>query len=318
MIHCGSLVYRWRGAVENRIIGFSWFAQQVPDMATETGPHASDIPLKPLKTGPEGELDQERFSALTRVYGQSVAATLPSLHIAVVGIGGVGSWAAEALARNGIGTITLIDPDDITASNINRQCHALTETLGRSKVDVMRERIHSINPACECHAIDDMLVENNLQQHISTRLDYVIDAIDSIRFKAALIHYCRRRKIKIVTTGGAGGRVDPLQVGVADLSKTWNDALAAKVRSRLRSNYGFSRNPKRRFSVDCVFSSEQARYPADGGEISLAKPGIPGATLDCDQGYGSVGAVTSVFGLVAASLAINKALERREKVPPAG
>lgn len=256
-------------------------------------------------------LNDERFSALARVYGDTVAALLPALRIAVVGIGGVGSWAAEALARNGVGAITLIDPDDITLSNINRQCHALTETVGRSKVAVMQERIHSINPDCRCHPVDDMLVENNLQRYVSAEFDYVIDAIDSIRFKAALIHYCRRNKIQIVTTGGAGGRVDPLRVGVADLSKTWNDALAAKVRSRLRSDYGFSRNPKRRFSVDCVFSSEQPRYPAGDGEISHAKPGVPGATLDCEQGYGSVGTVTSVFGLVAASFAVNKALSRR-------
>lgn len=262
------------------------------------------------------ELNNERFSALTRVYGRSVSEELPLLHIAVVGIGGVGSWAAEALARNNIGSITLIDPDDITLSNINRQCHALSETVGQAKVTVMRERILSINPSAQCHAIEDMLVEKNLQQYVTPDFDYVIDAIDSIRFKAALINHCRRNKIKIVTTGGAGGRVDPLQVDVADLSRTWNDALAAKVRSRLRSDYGFSRNPKRRFSVDCVFSPEQPRYPADGGEVTHAKPGIPGAKLDCEQGYGSVGMVTSVFGLVAASVAVNKALERRARRAP--
>lgn len=255
-----------------------------------------------------------RFDALDRVYGASVAAMLPKLHIAVVGIGGVGSWAVEALARSGVGTITLIDPDDITESNINRQLHALSDTIGRPKVEVMRERVLNINPACRCVALDDMLVENNLARHITHSMDYVIDAIDSIRFKAALIYYCKRNKIRIVTTGGAGGRIDPLQVGVADLSRTWNDALAAKVRSRLRADYGYTKNPRRRFSVECVFSSEQPRYPAANGAVSHAKPGIPGATLDCEQGYGSVSTVTSVFGLVAASLAVNKSLEKRVKL----
>lgn len=285
-------------------------------MASESKPPlvSGHEAISPTQATPAaGTLSDERFSALARVYGQSVAALLPALHIAVVGVGGVGSWAAEALGRNGVGTITLIDPDDITLSNINRQCHALTETVGFAKVAVMQERIQSINPACRCIPIDDMLVENNLQRYISTEFDYVIDAIDSIRFKAALIHHCRRHKIPIVTTGGAGGRVDPLRVTVADLSKTWNDALAAKVRSRLRSDYGFSRNPKRRFAVECVFSAEQPRYPAGDGQISHAKPGIPGATLDCEQGYGSVGTVTSVFGLVAASIAVNKALLRRTR-----
>jgi len=264
----------------------------------------------PINANADDSDSQGRFSALERVYGASAAALLPQLHIAVVGIGGVGSWAVEALARSGVGTLTLIDPDDITESNINRQLHALTQTVGRPKVEVMRERVLSINPACQCHALEDMLVEKNLERYITTEFDYVIDAIDSIRFKAALIHYCRRHKIRIVTTGGAGGRLDPLKIGVADLSRTWNDALAAKVRSRLRAQYGFTKNPKRRFAVECVFSSEQPRYPAGNGAVSFAKPGVPGATLDCEQGYGSVSTVTSVFGLVAASLAVNKSLER--------
>jgi len=150
---------------------------------------------------------------------------------------------------------------------------------------------------------------------IGLGLDYVIDAIDSIRFKAALINYCRRNKIRVITTGGAGGRIDPLAVATADLSRTWNDALAAKVRSRLRANYGYSRNPKRRFGVECVFSSEQPVYPSGEGDISQAKPGVPGATLDCDAGYGSCAAVTTTFGMIAAARAVNKSLAARLQVP---
>lgn len=262
----------------------------------------------------QSSASNSRFSALQRVYGHQAADLLPTLRLAVIGLGGVGSWAAEALARSSIGYLKLVDPDDIVPSNINRQVHALDGTVGMPKVVAMSERIAAINPSCECDLIEEMLVETNLERLISPDLDYVIDAIDSIRFKAALINYCRRNKIRIITTGGAGGRIDPLAVATADLSRTWNDALAAKVRSRLRANYGYSRNPKRRFGVECVFSSEQPVYPSEAGDISQSKPGVPGATLDCDSGYGSSAAVTTTFGMVAASRAVNKSLAHRLQV----
>lgn len=254
---------------------------------------------------------RERFGALGRVYGTAALGALADMHVCVVGIGGVGSWTAEALARSGVGSLTLIDPDDVALSNTNRQLIALDATVGRPKVDVLAERIAAINPTCRCLRVEDTLVENNLERLITPAFDYVVDAIDSIRFKAALIHYCKRQKIPIITTGGAGGRRDPLAVGISDLSRTWNDALAAKVRSRLRADYGFTKNPKRRFSVECVFSSEQPRYPSEAGEVSYARPGIKGVDLDCEQGYGSASFVTGVFGLVAASRVVNKVLERR-------
>jgi len=251
------------------------------------------------------------FGALARVYGVEAYQCLSRLRICVVGIGGVGSWAAEALVRTGVGHITMIDHDDVSTSNINRQLHALQETVDQSKVLVMKRRMLAINPACEVHAEDDFLAEKNLSDYLNRDFDAVIDAIDNIRFKAAMIAHCRRQKIRIITTGGAGGRTDPLAVGVADLSRTWNDALAAKVRSRLRSDYGFTSNPKRRFGVECVYSSEQPVYPGGGGKVTHAKPGVPGARLDCEQGYGSVSFVTGTFGLVAASRAVNKALAQR-------
>lgn len=251
------------------------------------------------------------FAAMARVYGNEAYARLRELRIAVVGIGGVGSWAVEALARAGVGHLTMIDHDDVQASNINRQVHARTDTIGQSKVALMAERVAAINPHCDIAAEDDFLAETNLTRYLLRDYDVVIDAIDSIRFKAAMIYFCRRNKLRIITTGGAGGRTDPLAVGVADLSKTWNDALAAKVRSRLRAEYGYTSNPKRRFGVECVFSSEQAVFPDGSGEITQAKPGVPGARLDCEQGYGSVGFVTATFGMIAASRAVNKALQRR-------
>lgn len=251
------------------------------------------------------------FGALARVYGAQAYQCLSQLRICVVGIGGVGSWAAEALARTGVGHITMIDHDDVSISNINRQLHALHNTVDQSKVLTMQARMLAINPKCDVCAEDDFLAEKNLTHYLSRDFDAVIDAIDNIRFKAAMIAYCKRQKIRIITTGGAGGRTDPLAIEVADLSRTWNDALAAKVRSRLRSDYGFTSNPKRRFGVECVYSSEQPVYPGRDGKVTHAKPGVPGARLDCDQGYGSVSFVTGTFGLVAASRAVNRSLAQR-------
>jgi len=256
-------------------------------------------------------LEPGAFDALARVYGEAAYRLLPQLRMCVIGIGGVGSWAVEALARTGVGHITMIDHDDVTVGNINRQLHALHDTLDRSKVTLMQERVGRINPACDIVAEDDFLAEKNLAFYLDREFDVVIDAIDSIRFKAAMINYCRRQRIRIITTGGAGGRTDPLAVSVADLSRTWNDALAAKVRSRLRAEYGFSKNPRRRFGIECVYSSEQPVYPDGSGAVTHAKPGVPGARLDCEQGYGSVSFVTGTFGLVAAGRAVNKSLERR-------
>lgn len=254
----------------------------------------------------------DRGAALQRVYGQAAAAELTTLRMAVVGVGGVGSWAVEALARTGVGHLTLIDHDDVTVSNINRQLPALDSTVGRAKVAVLKERIADINPSCDVAAEEDFLVEKNLNHYLVRDFDMVIDAIDNIRFKAAMINFCRRQKIPLVTTGGAGGRVNPLAVDVADLSRTWNDALAAKVRSRLRAQYGYTRNPKRKFGVDCVYSTEQPVYPDGGGEVTQSKPGVPGVRLDCAQGYGSSSFVTGTFGLVAASHAVSKCLSRRQ------
>lgn len=253
----------------------------------------------------------ERFGGIRRLYGTAEAETIRQSHFCVVGIGGVGSWAVEALARSGVGAITLIDHDDIAASNSNRQLHTLSSTLNRSKVEVMAERVREINPACEVDAIDDLLVEANIEKYIRKEFDYVIDAIDSIRHKAALIYYCKRNKIPVITTGGAGGITDPTRIQITDLSRTHNDPLAAKVRSRLRASYGYSRNPKSRFGIDCVFSDEQHRYPKEDGTVCQQKPGVKGVTLDCNFGYGSATFVTATFAFAAVSRAIDKLLRKK-------
>ena len=233
--------------------------------------------------------------------------------VCVVGIGGVGSWAAEALARTGIGKLTLIDFDTISVSNINRQVHALDQTVDKKKFEVMKARCLQIHPTLDCVTVDDYLRMENLQEWLGPEqaYDYVIDAIDSISVKAAMIHQCKRNKIPIITTGGAGGLTDPTTISVKDLSRTWNDPLAAKVRSRLREQHGFSRNPKRYFGVECVFSTQQPVYPTAEGGVSQRKPGIHGVHLDCRLGYGSASFVTASFGMIAAARVINRLIHRK-------
>lgn len=252
------------------------------------------------------DLYNERFNGITRLYGLEGAQKICNAHVCVVGIGGVGSWSVEALARSGIGQITLIDHDDIALSNMNRQLHTLSDTIGKHKVSVMSDRIKAINPDCIVHAIEDRLTSDNLTEYLHNDLDGVVDAIDVITIKAELIYYCRRNKINIVTTGGAGGMRDPSQISVADLSRTTNDPLAAKIRSQLRRKHNFSRNPKRKFGIECVYSAEQPLYPKSDGTVCPQKPGVHGLSLDCAMGYGASVAVTASFGFMAVATLLNR------------
>jgi tRNA A37 threonylcarbamoyladenosine dehydratase len=207
----------------------------------------------------------------------------------------------------------MIDYDTVSIGNINRQLPALSETVGEKKFAVLKQRVNSINPGCRCHCIDDFLTSENLTTYLSTErgYDYVIDAIDSISFKAEMIFYCKRNKIPIITTGGAGGLTDPTMVQVKDLSRTINDPLASNVRSRLRSKHGFTRTPKRNFGIECVFSTQNPVYPKPDGSVSHEKPGIHGVSLDCSMGYGSATFVTATFGNVAVARLITKILKKR-------
>jgi len=253
----------------------------------------------------------ERFGGIQRLYGNAAMEIICGMHVLVVGIGGVGSWAVEALARTGVGHLTLIDDDEVAISNTNRQIHTLSSSIGQPKVSVMAERVAHINPDCRCDAVDDFLTVRNLHDYLSRGYDYVIDAIDSIKFKAAMINYCRRHEIPLVATGGAGGLTDPTQVQVADLSRTYNDPLASRVRAQLRREYGFPREPGRRFGVECVYSIQRPVYPKPNGTVCSEKPGIHGVSLDCRFGYGAASFVTATFGFVAASRALSKTLDRR-------
>ncbi len=252
-------------------------------------------------------MDDLRFAGIARLYGVEGLQRLTQAHVAVVGIGGVGSWAAEALVRSGVGEISLFDLDDICVTNTNRQAHTLSSTIGQAKVDVMAQRLLAINPACVVHAVADFVNKDSMAEYITQELDFVVDCIDSVQAKAALIAWCKRRKIQIVTTGGAGGQIDPTQIRVADLNKTFNDPLAARVRSLLRSEYNFSRTPGRHYSVPCVFSTEQLRYPNPDGSVCQSKQFVgEGVKLDCAGGFGAAMTVTASFGLVAAARAIDK------------
>ncbi len=255
----------------------------------------------------QGDFEQ-RFSGTARLYGIEGLEKLRRAHVCVVGIGGVGSWAAEALARTAVGRITLIDLDDLCITNTNRQIHALSDTVGQSKVEVMAERIRAINPDCQCLPVEEFVSEENLTELLDQSFDYVIDAIDNVRAKAAMIAFCRRRKIPVICVGGAGGQMDPTQIQVADLSRTYQDPLAAKVRSQLRRFHGFTRNPKRRFDVPCVFSTEQLSYPQADGSVCHEKTGGEEGSLrlDCSSGFGAATCVTATFGFVAVSRVVRK------------
>lgn len=237
-----------------------------------------------------------RCGGIERLYGSGSLARLEDAHVCVIGIGGVGSWAAEALARSGVGKLTLMDLDHVAESNINRQVHALEGTLGQAKVLAMGERIARINPDCAVVCIEEFVTPDNVDALLPT-CDVVVDCIDDVRAKAALIAHCRRGKRAVVTTGGAGGRCDPTRIRIDDLSRTTQDALASKLRARLRKDYGFTRDPKKKFGVPCVFSDEQIRRPQTMA-CDMDEKGLHG--LNC-AGYGSSVAVTAGFGLAAAA-----------------
>lgn len=255
--------------------------------------------------------EKQRFGGITRLYGERAFSLLSSSHFCVIGIGGVGSWSAEALARSGIGSITLIDLDDICTTNINRQIHALSDTVGVAKVDVMTSRITQISPDCNVHPIEDFVTPENVSQYLTNAFDFVIDATDSIKAKAAIIAHCKRNKIPVITVGGAGGQVDPREITSGDLARTTQDPLSAKLRSELRRFYNFSKNPKRRFGIECIYSTEQLRYPQPDGSVAGNKSTMEGSTrLDCSSGFGASTMVTASFGMTAAARAIEKYLEK--------
>lgn len=262
-----------------------------------------------------------RFGGIGRLYGASALPRLRAAHVAIVGLGGVGSWVAEALARTGIGTLTLIDLDEVCVSNVNRQIPALDGQIGRAKVDVMAERIRAIAPESRVHSHLEFYTEDSAERLLPSggpHPDVLIDAIDAVANKVRLIVHGRRLGIPLVICGGAGGRRDPTQVRISDLAHVTHDPLAREVRKRLRQEHGFPRGDQK-FQLDCVWSSEVAVFPQKDGSVCPAGEAAkePGESrrLNCDWGFGSAAFVTGAFGFAAAARAVDWIVNRPEPTP---
>ena len=268
--------------------------------------------MNPIDTPPFTPVDEDdvdfarRFGGIGRLYGERALERFKTAHVCVIGVGGVGSWIVEALARSAVGHLTLIDLDNVAESNINRQIQALTATIGQPKIEALRERIAQINPFCRVTLVEDFIEPDNIVQMIEGKgFDYVVDAIDSVKAKAALIAYCREHGLPMITSGGAGGQIDPSKIEVRDLGRTEQEPLLKKVRKLLRAQYGFSRGEKQKYGIDAVFSMEPLRYPEseDACEIGSSVTG-----LNC-AGFGSSMVVTASFGMIAAAHILRKLAE---------
>ncbi|PZP63101.1 MULTISPECIES: tRNA threonylcarbamoyladenosine dehydratase [Pseudoxanthomonas] len=268
---------------------------------------------------PVTTLWKERFAGVDRLYGVGAVERLSQRAVAVIGMGGVGSWVVEALARSGVGRLVLIDADDICLSNTNRQLPALDGQYGRNKVVVMAERCRAINPEIQLDVVEAFLTSSNLEALLGQPLDLVIDACDSFRTKVEAIAWCRRRKLPMITVGSAGGRTDATQVRVRDLSRTEHDAMLALVRKKLRAEFNFPRNPQRYFGVSAIYSLQNVQYPQADGSVCGLRP-VLGAEaalkLDCGAGLGAATHVTGTFAFAAAGRALELLLKpRREDAP---
>lgn len=249
-----------------------------------------------------------RFGGIGRLYGAAGLETLRGMHACVVGVGGVGSWTVEALARTGIGQLTLIDLDDVCLSNVNRQLPAMDGEVGKLKIDVLAERCRRINPECQVNAQATFFTDGTCERLLAPGYDVVVDAIDAVANKCRLIAECRQRGLPIVTVGGAGGRKDPSAVKVEDLSRTIGDPLLAKVRKQLRRDHAFPRERRWKFKVPCVYSDEPVVFPWGDGTVCATKEEGASLRLNCDQGFGTASFVTGVIGFMAAAVAIDLAL----------
>lgn len=264
----------------------------------------------PLHGDSVADIDfDRRFGGLARLYGAGALEAFRIAHVCVIGVGGVGSWVVEALARSAVGRITMIDLDNLAESNVNRQLHALTDTLGMAKVEALAQRIAQINPYCEVTQVEEFVSADNVAEMIPPgRFDYVIDAIDDARAKTALIVHCRQHQIPLVTIGSAGGQTDPTRIAVCDLSRTEQEPLLARVRKNLRIRHGFPRGTKNKFGIDAVYSTEPLRHP----EVCETDGDASGVTgLNC-AGYGSAVVVTASFGFVAAAHVLRQLAGRTE------
>lgn len=241
---------------------------------------------------------------MSLLFGDAALQRLKHSHAAVLGIGGVGSWAVESLARSGIGGLTLVDLDEICISNTNRQLHTLADTVGRAKVDVMAERVRLINPDCRVETVQDFCVQETESDILDSRpFDVVVDAIDGVANKCRLIYACRERRIPIVVSGGLGGKADPTMFCADDITRVHGDGLTRRVRSTLRSRYGFpsGEKSKKRWGIPVVYSPETPKFVAD--ELSEGTAGDSPGRKTCDSGYGTFCPAAGAQGFTLAACA---------------
>lgn len=259
-----------------------------------------------------------RFSGIGRLLGVRALEKIKTSRVLVIGIGGVGSWVAESLARTGIGGLTLVDLDDVCVTNINRQIHAISSTVGRFKVEVMKDRLLEIQPYCDVDVKQCFFSPKNLERIFDKSYDFVVDACDDFTNKCFLIDHCRKEKIPMVVMGGAGGKVDPLQVRVTDMSFSQNDRLLARLRKKLRQDFAFPGENGGDFGVWAVWSHERAVYPTADGCTTYRPPGLA-KNMDCSEGFGSASFVTGAFAFAATSVVIRELtrefVETREEGP---
>lgn len=249
---------------------------------------------------------QSRFGALGRLYGTAALPRLHASHVTVVGLGGVGSWTVEALARSGIGALTLVDLDDVCVTNTNRQLHALTDTIGRPKVTALAERVHAINPDCRVTPRAEFFAPQNSARLLAARSDWLVDAIDGMGNKALLIAACVERKQPVLTIGGVGGKRDATRLRVGDLGEAQGDDLLRQVRKRLRRDHGFARGEGNFYGIPCVYSKEQPIYPWADGTCAPEPELGTSLRLDCASGFGTGVFVTGAFGFAAAGEVVRR------------
>ncbi len=253
------------------------------------------------------EIDESlnhRFGGIARLYGQAALDRFHASRVAVIGVGGVGSWAVESLARSGIGHLTLVDLDEICITNVNRQLHAMDGQIGRQKTEAMADRALAIHPGCDVVIVPKFFNEKSAAEILDAGFDAVIDAIDYARHKSLLASECHKRKIYAVTCGGAGGRRDPTRIRVTDLAYSGMDPLLLQLRRGLRNDYGFPKTPRGQepylFNIDAVYSDEAPWYSHCDGTISKDRPEEISQRLNCASGFGSATHIIASFGLIAA------------------
>ncbi|AXI83831.1 tRNA threonylcarbamoyladenosine dehydratase [Xylella taiwanensis] len=257
----------------------------------------------------------ERFSGIDRLYGLGTVARLSKCRVAVIGMGGVGSWIVEALARSAVGHMNLIDADDICISNTNRQLPALIGQYGRNKAHAMAERCRAINPMINVSATEVFLTVANMETLLGQDFNLIIDASDSFRIKVEAIAWCRHHKRPLITIGAAGGRTEPTLVRVRDISRTEHDTMLALIRKKLRSEFNFPRNPKRYFGVPAVYSLENVKYPQADGSVCGVRPPLranAALKLDCNASLGAATHVTGAFAFAATGKAIEMLLKLKK------